>query len=202
MAARVRLTIIGLGTAFLAILTLWLLVGAPGATTPQEPLSSAGYAGAIKPEIPVQPLSGLRDQDGRPAKLPSEVTVLTFLYTTCEDACPTAAQQVRGALDRLEDPPPTLAISVDPRGDSERSARGFLADQGLTGRMRFLLGSEAALQRQWSMYGVQPQLEDADHSAIVVLLDPQGRQRIGFPLSKLTPEALAGDIERLRAATS
>lgn len=202
MAARIRLTIIGLGTAFLAALTLWLTLGAPGAVDAQEPLSSAGYAGAIKPVIPVQPLSGLRDQDGKPVELPKEVSVLTFLYTTCEDACPTAAQQIRGAIDRLDDPPPTLAISVDPRGDSERSARGFLADQGLTGRMRYLLGNEAALQRQWSMYGVQPQLKDADHSAIVVLLDPTGRQRIGFPLDKLTPEALAGDIERLRKATS
>lgn len=182
------------------MLTLWLVLGAPGAAQEQEPLSAAGYAGAIKPEIPVQPLTGLRDQDGRPVELPREVSVLTFLYTTCEDTCPTTAQQVRGALDRLDDPPPTLAISVDPRNDTARSARAFLADQGLTDRMRFVLGSEAALQRQWSMYGVQPQLEDSDHSAIVVILDAQGRQRIGFPVDKLTPEGLAGDVERLRAA--
>ena len=202
MAARIRLTIIGLGTTFLACLTAWLLLGAPGAPQATEPLSTAGFAGAIKPNIPAQPLTGLRDERGRPAALPREVSVLTFLYTTCEDACPTAAQQVRGALDRLEDPPPTLAISVDPRGDTERSARAFLADQGLTGRMRFLLGSEAALQRQWTMYGVQPQLTDLDHSAIVVILDAKGRQRVGFPLDKLTPEALAADVERLRAASS
>lgn len=195
-----RLTIIGLGTAFLAVLTLWLVLGAPGAAQEPEPLSAAGYAGAIKPEIPVQPLTGLRDQDGQPVALPREVSILAFVYTTCEDTCPTIAQQVRGALDRLDDPPPTLAISVDPRNDTERSARAFLADQGLTNRMRFLLGSDAALQRQWSMYGVQPELEDSAHSAIVVILDAQGRQRIGFPADKLTPEGLAGDVERLRAA--
>lgn len=200
MPARVRLTVIGFGTLFLLVLTLWLLVGAPGARPQSNMDVTNGFAGAIRPEIPVRELSGVHDEEGRPLRLPKgEVAIVTFLYTTCKDTCPTVGQQVRGALDRLDEDPPVIALSVDPLGDSERSARAFLADQGLLGRAHFALGPPVALQRQWDYYGVAPQTRERDHSAQVILLDRSGRQRIGFPADKLTPEALAHDVEVLRA---
>ena len=67
----------------------------------------------------------------------------------------------------------------------------------MTGRARFLLGSERELAPVWKGYGVQPQEGELDHSATVVLVDAQGRQRVGFPHDQLTPEALAHDIRRL-----
>lgn len=198
MAPRIRITIIGFGLAFLLAMTAWLVIGAPGAQ-PQASVDSTGWAGALRPEIPVQKLDGLHDENGKPAALRRDVTIVTFLYTQCEDTCPTTAQQIRGALDRLKDPPPTIAISVDPKGDNEANAKAFLADQGLKGRMEYLLGTPVALQRQWNIYGIQPQLANAEHSASVVLLDRTGRQRIGFPVDKLTPEGLAADVTKLRA---
>ncbi len=202
MSARVRLTVIGFGTAFLLALTVWLFVGAPG-TARSSSVDSTGWAGAIRPSIPAQPLDGLSDENGKPAALPRDVTIVTFLYTSCEDTCPTTAQQIRGALDRLGDnAPPAIAISVDPTGDTAKSAKSFLADQGLKGRMQYLLGPPVALQRQWTIYGIQPQLKDSEHSASVVLLDRTGKQRIGFPIDKLTPEALVADVEKLRAEPS
>lgn len=199
MGARVRITVIGFGIAFLLALTAWLLVGAPGSAE-SSTVDSTGWAGALRPDIPPQALDGLKDQDGAAASLPRDVTIVTFLYTSCEDTCPTTAQQIRGALDRLgKDAPPAIAISVDPKGDTGKSARAFLADQGLTGRMDYLLGPPVALQRQWNIYGIQPQTKDLEHSASVVLLDRTGKQRIGFPVDKLTPEGLAADVEKLRA---
>jgi protein SCO1/2 len=44
---------------------------------------------------------------------------------------------------------------------------------------------------------VQPQTDDLEHSASVVLVDARGRQRVGFPYDQLTPEALAHDLQRL-----
>ncbi|MEH3054778.1 MAG: SCO family protein [Patulibacter minatonensis] len=200
MAARVRLTVIGFGTLFLMSLTLWLVVGAPGVRATSNMDVTNGFAGSIRPEIPVRPLTGVHDEDGRPLGLPKDdVAIVTFLYTTCQDTCPTVGQQIRGALDRMDDPPPVIALSVDPLGDSERSARAFLADQGLTGRAHFALGPPVALQRQWDYYGIAPQTRDSDHTAQAILLDRSGRQRIGFPADKLTPEALVHDVEALRA---
>ncbi len=195
------MTVIGFGTALLLALMVWLLAGAPGGPASQAGTPVQGFAGALRPaNLPSAPLTGLRDERGQPIDLASgDVTIVTFLYTTCEDTCPATAQQIRGALDRLDDPPPVVAISVDPEQDDEANARTFLAKQRLTGRMTYALGPRAALERQWKTYAIQPQLDDAEHTASVVLLDRQGRQRIGFPANHLTPEAVADDVQRLRA---
>ncbi len=44
---------------------------------------------------------------------------------------------------------------------------------------------------------MQPQTDELEHSATVVLVDEDGTQKVGFPHAQLTPEALAHDIERL-----
>lgn len=200
MNPRVLLTAAVFGTAFFAALTGWLLLGAPGSPAPQQTGGRSGYAGALRPPgIPTQPLTGLVDERGKAARLPGEVTILTFAYTQCEDACPTTVQQIRGALDRLQDPQPALVVSVDPKLDNPERAKTFLADQDVLGRVSFLTGPPAALQQQWRTYGMQPQTELEEHSLSVVLLDRRGRQRIGFPLDKLTPEGLARDVATLRA---
>ncbi len=164
-----------------------------------------GFAGAQTPaSIPPQDFT-LHDQDGKLVRLGDyrgKVVVVTFLYSTCRDTCPLIAQQIRGALNQLKSPVPALAISVDPANDTPLNARRFLVKQSVDGRIRFLLGTRAQLAPVWRDYGVQPQtaLRDApsDHTAYVVLVDRAGRQRVGFPASELTPEALAHDIRRLQ----
>jgi len=161
-----------------------------------------GWAGATRPPgIPPQDFS-LRDQDGRRASLADyrgRPVVLTFLYSTCEDTCPLQAQSIKGALDDLGEDVPVLAVSVDPANDTPARARRFLVEQGLTGRMRFLLGSREELAPIWKAYAIQPQGPEFEHSAYVLLIDAQGRQRIGHPASKLRPEGLVHDLRRLGA---
>ena len=162
-----------------------------------------GFEGAVRPAIPPTPLTGLRDQDGRPvdlAALRGRPVVVTFLYTTCEDTCPLTARQIGGALDRLGQDLPALAISVDPAGDTPERARSFLKRMRLEGRMRFLLGDAAALRRQWRAYGMQPQTDTREHSGHTVLLDGRGVQRVGWPADKLTPAGLAADLRTLQRA--
>lgn len=167
----------------------------------------AVVAGALRPPgIPPADFA-LRDQDGErisTADLRGRVTVVTFLYTTCEDACPLVAQQIRGALDLLGRDVPVLAVSVDPAGDTQRRARSFLLDQRLPDRMHFLLGSREELRPVWDDFGIQPETvgendSDGGHSVSVVLLDRDGVQRIGYPINGLTPDALAGDIALLES---
>lgn len=163
---------------------------------------SVAFAGALRPDIPPSDFH-LRDEDGDPVSLSAfrgRVVVLTFMYTTCKDTCPLTATQIRGALDDLEQPPPALAVSVDPVNDTPERAREFLFQRGLShGRMRFLLGDRAQLQPVWKAYGIRPHGTAFDHSAYVLLIDRHGRQRIGFPVQQLTPEGLAHDIRRLQA---
>ena len=193
---RVRLAVLVAATCIVAAAFAATMLRADA-----EPLGPAErFAGALRPPgIPPADFR-LRDQDGRVATLDAargKVTVMTFLYTTCEDTCPLIGHQIRGALDRLGHDVPVFAVAVDPPRDTPARARRFLAEQRLTGRMRFLVGPEPELQRQWRAYGVRPQEEGAEHSAYVVLLDRRGVQRIGFPADKVTPEGLARDVRTL-----
>jgi protein SCO1/2 len=164
--------------------------------------SGERFEGATLPAGLRAPGLGLRDEEGdvvRMADLRGEPVVVTFLYSNCEDTCPTQAQQVKGAFDDLGRDLPALAISVDPANDTAQSARAFLSKQRMTGRMRFLLGSRTKLKRAWKGFGVQPQVEDLDHTARIVLVDPRGVQRVGYPLDQVTPERLAHDLRLLAA---
>jgi protein SCO1/2 len=199
---RVRLTLMLVATlVLLAALAVILFAGGSKS-------SGAGFQGAIRPQG-IPPISfALKDQDGKVATLAQyrgEPVILTFMYSTCRDTCPLTAQQIRGALDQLGQDVPTLAISVDPTNDTPLNAKRFVNRQSLTGRMRFLLGSQGQLAPIWKAYGIRPQLGKAfDHSAYVVLVDAKGVQRVGWPTEKLNPEGLAHDLrvlEREQAAT-
>ncbi|HEX8206404.1 MAG TPA: SCO family protein [Solirubrobacteraceae bacterium] len=196
MPLRVQLAVVL--TATFAVLAAGALV----LSDDPEQLGPLRLQGAIRP--PDIPPSDFRlvDQDGEETTLADvrgDVAIVTFLYTTCEDTCPLAAQQIRVALDRLGHDVPVLAFAVDPPRDTPERARRFVAKQGMLGRMRFLTGPRAELERQWRAYGIKPQGDGFEHTAHVVLLDERGRQRVGFPVDKLSPEALAHDVRLLES---
>jgi protein SCO1 len=163
-------------------------------------VGDSGWAGFVRPPGATAPDFALRDQDGERVTMSDyrgRPVAVTFVYSTCEDTCPALVDQVRGALDDSGVDVPLLAVSVDPAGDTPARARRFLNERRMTGRARFLLGSRDELAPVWRGYGVQPQTDDLEHSANVVLVDSDGRQRVGFPHDQLTPEALAHDLRRL-----
>lgn len=183
------------GTALLAV---WLADrGSP------DPAASTGWAGSLRPPGTRAPGFTLTSQDGErvsSASLRGRPVVYTFIYSHCQDTCPATVQSIRGALDDLGHDVPVLGVSVDPGNDTKRSAKRFLNEQKMTGRMEFLLGSRAQLAPVWRAFGIAPQTAELEHSAYVVIVDGAGRQRIGFPHDQLTPEALAHDLGRLVSA--
>lgn len=169
-----------------------------------EPRRAAGalrFEGATLPKgLRAPELGAVRTQDGERLTMRSlrgGPVIVTFLYTTCDDSCPTQAQQVKGALNELSARVPAIAIAVDPPRDTPTRARAFLAKQRMTGRMDFVLGSRPELERLWKAYAVEPQREDLEHTARLVLVDPKGIQRVSFPLDQITPERLAHDLRLL-----
>ena len=170
------------------------------ATRGDDAPAATGWEGAIRPPGAELPDFSLRNQDGEPvtaSALRGGPAVVTFIYSTCEDTCPGQVQSIRGALDDLGHDVPVIAVSVDPANDTARTARAFLLEQSMTGRMEFLLGSREELEPLWDAFGIAPQRDGRDHSAYTVLVDGEGRQRIGFPVSELTPRRLAHDLARL-----
>jgi protein SCO1/2 len=156
-----------------------------------------GLRGArIGPGVPA-PDFDLRDENGdrlRMRDLRGKPVIVTFLYSTCRDTCPATAQQIRGALDDYGRDVPAVAISVDPSQDTEASARRFLAEQHMTGRMKFALGTREQLEPLWRAYGTTPQTVQEDHMARAVLIDSRGLQRVGFPMNETSPDMIAHDL--------
>lgn len=172
-------------------------------TSAVEPLTAdTGFAGATLPDGVRAPDFTLLNQDGEEVAMRDfrgRPAVVTFLYTQCEESCPPQAQQIKGALDDLGHDLPALAIAVDPPNDTAASARDFLAEARMTGRMEFLVGSEDELRPVWNGFYIQPQSEDTEHQARIVLIDKRGFQRVGFPLEQATPERLEHDLRVLEA---
>ena len=142
----------------------------------------------------------LRDERGRRVTMREyrgKPVVVTFLYANCDESCPVEAQQIKGALDDLGHDLPALAISVDPPSDTAPAARHFNHEQGMSGRLRWALGSRASLRRVWKGFGIVPQSRDREHMARIVLIDRTGMQRVGFPASQVTPERLSHDLRAL-----
>ena len=195
MPARLRLALFVAG-----LLAVSAVAGVLLFAVGERTVAGEGFSGATRPPgIPPADF-GVRDEHGKPlrlADLRGRPVVVTFLYTTCEDTCPLTAQQIRAALDDLGHDVPVIAVSVDPANDTPRRARAFALEQSMHGRMRWALGDAGELERIWRAYGIQPQTVDEEHTASTVLLDAEGRQRVGFATSVLTPAGLAHDIALL-----
>jgi protein SCO1/2 len=202
LGARLRLTLIALSLcAVAAVVGATLASRSNSAASSGLELSADGWAGAIRPPGQRVPDFTLTDQDGETvtsAQLKGKPTVYAFVYSTCEDVCPAQVQTIRGALDQLDrDDVQVVGVSVDPTNDTPKRAASFLLKQGMTGRMRFLLGTREQLEPIWKAFAVQPQQDNLEHSAHTILADADGMQRIGFPFDFMTQEARANDLGRL-----
>src|ERR1700685_3348215 len=119
------LALVAVVLALLAAIVVLLLPGTPNstrnvtsqsATTGRLQLSGAPFPGGI-----AAPSFTLTDQYGDRVSLGQyrgRVVVLTFLYSTCGDTCVVFGQQIRGALNELEEEhvrlPAVLIVSADP----------------------------------------------------------------------------------------
>lgn len=187
----------------LGVLVVLALAASGGSVDgPEDGIQQGGspYQGSKGVGAPA-PDFRLRDQDGRAttlAALRGRPVILTFMYSTCEDTCPATATQIAASLDELGEDVPTVIVSVDPPNDTARSAQQFLNKMRLRQRARFVLGTREELAPIWKRYAILPQGQGFEHSAVVLVLDAAGRQRVTFPVDKLTSSALAHDVRVVR----
>jgi protein SCO1/2 len=161
---------------------------------------AAGTAGIVAAGGPAGSAPGLRanllpqDLDGSPApriRLRDAHGVLvdsaalrrpylvTFVYTHCPDVCPLIGSEIADALHRLgprAHEVAALAVSVDPRRDTPRAARRWLAERRLPREARYLVGTEEALRPVWRDWYVGSAVPRS-HDASVWLVDARGRLR-------------------------
>jgi protein SCO1/2 len=152
----------------------------------------------------------LRDQNGELFKLSSlrgKAVYLTFVYAHCPDVCPLLMQALGAAERKLKDPSSMqiVAVSVDPKGDTPKAVKSFLAARELTGKVRWLLGTRAQLKPVWTEYNILAKsVPDTpaiiEHVSLIYGIDAKGNIRVGYPASPLKSAWIAHDAPLLAAA--
>ena len=128
----------------------------------------------------------LVDQNGKSvtdAELKGKWQLVFFGYTHCPDICPTALNDLSLALDQLgakKQDVGIVFISVDPERDTPPVLKSYVESFG--GPIEALTGTPDAVAQAAKAYKVyyakHPRADggyDMDHSALIYIMDPQGR---------------------------
>ncbi len=186
------LTIVAVFAGSLAIglaLMMWLLDGPRGAMAP------AAIGGPFQ----------LVDQSGATVtadKLQGKPTLLFFGYTHCPDICPTTLfdiSEVLKAMGKDADRVNAYFVSVDPERDSPAIMKDYLSS--FDPHLGALTGDPEAVAKMLSEYRVYAKKVPGkdgdytmDHSAMVYLMDRNGRFVAPFKLDR-KPEEAAADLK-------
>lgn len=137
-----------------------------------------------------------KDMQGRP-------TLIFFGFTHCPDVCPTSLFEISEVLRAMgpdADRVNAYFISVDPERDSAAAMKDYLSS--FDPRLKGLSGPPEDLAKvisEYRVYAKKVPLKDGDytmdHTALVYLMDREGKFVAPFNL-KRTPEEAAVDLRR------
>jgi protein SCO1/2 len=167
-------------------------------------VSFAGLQGTDLGGTPA-PNFQLTDQNGQTislAQFKGHPVVLTFLYTNCPDLCPLTAEKLHQtmlALGNQANQIGVIAVSVDPKRDTQQAALTFSELHRMNGYWHYLIGTQQQLTPVWSSYNISSQPGQGatiDHSLGIYVIDKQGRERAFFD-STFDPAQLTNDLQVL-----
>jgi protein SCO1/2 len=143
----------------------------------------------------------LVDQDGKPfteADLQGKWHLVFFGYTHCPDVCPTTLNELSLAIGKLDKQKQqdlrVVFISVDPERDTPPVMKAYVASfdapiTGLTGTAAEVKQAAADYHVYYAKHALPGGDYDMDHSAVIYMMDPQGRFA-----ATLTPDEAADAI--------
>jgi protein SCO1/2 len=174
--------------------------------------AGAAFFIAGKSGLPPAPLASaiggpfeLVDQDGKTVTerdLKGRPTLIFFGFTHCPDICPTTLFDVSEVFRALGEKQNVAGyfVTVDPERDPPDVLKNYL--QSFDPRLRGLTGSPqaiAAMEKTYRVYSKKVPSEGndytMDHSALVYLMDKEGRFVAPFNL-KRKPEEAAAELRR------
>jgi protein SCO1/2 len=207
---RWRLPLLGL--VVLAIVPLVIALATSGHSAAKLPNNvkqskSATFKGSVASPTKAAPEIALHNHLGKAVTLSQyrgKVVLVTFLYTHCPDVCPLIAGNLHATLSLLGPRAKnvqTIAVSVDPRGDTPKAVTTFLRQHDMTGRMQYLLGSRTQLARTWKAWNVGSQKdvqnpEFVAHSALVYGITASGKLATLYP-ANFKPSDVVHDVSLL-----
>jgi protein SCO1 len=165
----------------------------------RDPVPSAGAAAIGGP-------FSLTDQNGRTVTdrdLRGHPFLVFFGFTHCPDVCPTSLFEISEVLGKLGPDAQKVSavfVTIDPERDTPAAMKDYLSSfnphlVGLTGDPAAI----AAVAKEYRVYVKKVPLDNGDytmdHTALVYLMDKDGRFVTPFNL-KRTPEDAAADLRR------
>jgi len=168
------------------LLMFWALGGVKGVATPVAiggPFELTDQSGAAVTEKSLQ---------GRP-------TLIFFGFTHCPDVCPTSLFEISEVLRAMgsdADRVNAYFISVDPERDNAQAMKDYLSS--FDPHLKGLTGDPAAVAKvtsEYRVYAKKVPLKDGDytmdHTALVYLMDRDGKFVAPFNLKRTPGEAAA-----------
>ena len=192
-AAQILLIVAGFLAGVASIVLVVLLV------TGRDPVPGTGAAAIGGPFT-------LTDQNGRTVTdkdLRGHPFLVFFGFTHCPDVCPTSLFEISEVLGKLgpdAQKVSALFVTIDPERDTPAEMKDYLSSfnphlVGLTGDPAAI----AAVAKEYRVYVKKVPLDNGDytmdHTALVYLMDKEGRFVTPFNL-KRTPEDAAADLRR------
>jgi protein SCO1 len=150
----------------------------------------------------------LTAQDGRRLglnELRGKVVVVTFIYTSCADACPLLTAKMAALQDDFGgDFGPKvffISITVDPERDTPEILTRYARAHGanLSG-WAFLTGTPDEIRtvaRQYGIYYKKQTGSDVDHTFLTSLVDQRGTLRVQYMGIRFDPDELRHDLQSL-----
>ncbi|MBD3648013.1 MAG: SCO family protein [Pseudomonadales bacterium] len=151
-----------------------------------EQLRELGYY-ELPQSVPLEPFS-LTDHRGRPVGLESlegRWSLLFFGFTYCPDICPTTLSVLNRAVRQMEQDPRVIMVSVDPERDTVDKIADYVPNFnpdfiGYTGSFDETVNLAEQMNIAFGKVpGEEPGSYLVEHSAAVVVVDPQARY-VGF----------------------
>ena len=168
--------------------------------------ASGNFGGAGSGASAIGGPFNLVDQNGEPitdADIKGRPFLVFFGYTHCPDICPTTlfdVSEVMHALGKDADRTGALFITVDPERDTPAVMKDYLSS--FDPHLRGATGDNAAVdaaEKAYRVYAKKVHTENGDysmdHTALVYLMDKQGRFVAPFSL-KRRPEDAAAELRR------
>lgn len=148
----------------------------------------------------------LTDWNGQPfsdQSLRGKPFLVFFGFTHCPDVCPTALFEVSEIMRRLGPDAARAAalfISVDPERDTPAVLKEYLSSfdpnlQALTGDPAAIAAAAKAYRVYYKKVPLEGEDYTLDHTALVYLMDKQGRFVAPFNI-KRPPEAAVADLRK------
>lgn len=148
-----------------------------------------------------------------PSKFEGKYVVAGFIYTHCPDICNITTANLKNIADKMEDTTNVkfLAITFDPKRDTPSVLNSYMQTFNLDeNQFSMFTGDSTSVDSVLNALDIDAKISYVEtnengertyrmnHTDRISVMDPQGRVRFEYPGSRVPPEHVIEDLNKLR----